>query len=1453
MFKACRFYRVGVTTRLGLIAAGLVLLPFGLLGQTSTTTTLASITPVSPVFGQTVTLTATVSPAFSAGSVAFMDGVQLVGTGNLNAGVARATTVTLSAGAHLLRAVYGGSGGTILPSQSTTVGYSVTAVSGTGFSSTTSPGTGSGPFAVAVGDFNGDGRADLAVANNGSNSVTILLGNGGGTFVVASSPSTGSSPRAIAVGDFNGDGRLDLAVANQFSNTVSILLGNGDGTFFATASPGTGSQPRAIAVGDFNKDGRADLAVANIGSNAVSILLGNGDGTFVLAALPSTGVSPWSVAIGDFNSDGNADLAVANAGSNSVSILLGHGNGTFTATTSPNTGTNPQSVVVGDFNGDGLPDLAVANAGSNSVSILLGIGNGTFSATSSPGTGTQPVSMAVGDFNGDGRTDLAVANSGSSSASILLGNGNGTFSAAASPGTGSNPLSVAVGDFNGDGAEDLAVANNNSSTVSILLGQTGISSSTTVTNTNDSGPGSLRAAIASAGSGGTVNFSLAYPATIVLASTLTIGANVTINGPGAGNLAIDGDGSVGVFQINAGVIASFSGVTIQDGNATNGGGIFNSGTLTLSNVVVTFNSANFQGGGIANTGTLTMTNCTVSENDVNHDGGGIANGGTLTLTQSTISDNIADLGGGIYNFVGTATITNSTLVENGAFTAGGGLIIPGGGTATLVNVTMFDNSSEGTGGSISYTSGALTLKNTLLSSGFPSNCSGSGTTITSYGHNLSDDGTCFGVLAGVGDLNNTIAGLDPNGLQNNGGPTQTIALVANSPAVDAIPLTPVNYCTAADGVTPINNDQRGFVRPFGSGCDIGAFEFGSGSTTPSLTISKTHFGNFPPGGQGQTYTITVSNAGGSGPTSGTVFVTDTVPSGLTLVGMAGSGWACAGATCTRGDALSGGLSYPPITVTVNVAPGATSPQNNVATVTGGGSATASATDSTQILIQPILVITKIHAGNPIQGQQVIYTVTVLNTTGAGATNGTVTVTEAPPVGLTIVSMVGSGWTCGVNTCSRSDVLPGSSIYPPIIVTANIAVNAPTPLTNRVTVSGGGSQPASASDPTLITPLNCTFSLSSFGAHVGNGSQQYVDTNPSTGEFLRALTGTVTLSATSCGANDTWTATSNNQPILAMQSGPFTFGTVPVYSLSGTGVGNTTIGFAMFANTTSHARNASITISGTQAGQPFTLTFTVNQDASSDTQLQRVVRALYQTILGREPDFSGFNFWTGTGAPMSSTGVVLVNQMADGFYTSPEFGSNGWETLSLFQALLGRLPAFKDWLAITTPLRPGTATNTEQEVLVDQITASTEYQLRAGGPVNNANFVQQTIQNAWGRQPTSDELNTYVTQLNNSFSSTARADFLNQTIFANQSFQVLTNPLWVSMLYYTILVRDPDPAGFNFWLSGATNPPGQQGIYYVSPSSSSVYAWKLSIIGQAVPPNPALLGFLGSPEFQGLIQ
>jgi len=209
-----------------------------LAAQVVTTTTLTSVTPAAPLFSQEVTLTATVSPALATGAVSFLDGGVLVGVRPLNSnGVAQITTVTQPAGSHSLRAIYAGNvSAGYLSSRSAAMAYMITAVPGGGFAAPASYSTPLAPFSMTIGDFNGDGRADLAVANNNGASVSVFLANPSGTFGAAVNYPAGMEPNYIVTGDFNGDGYTDLAVSSGLGSSVNILLGRGDGTFGPPAS-----------------------------------------------------------------------------------------------------------------------------------------------------------------------------------------------------------------------------------------------------------------------------------------------------------------------------------------------------------------------------------------------------------------------------------------------------------------------------------------------------------------------------------------------------------------------------------------------------------------------------------------------------------------------------------------------------------------------------------------------------------------------------------------------------------------------------------------------------------------------------------------------------------------------------------------------------------------------------------------------------------------------------------------------------------------------------------------------------------------------------------------------------------------------------------------------------------------------------------------------------------------
>jgi hypothetical protein len=253
----------------------------------------------------------------------------------------------------------------------------------------------------------------------------VLLGNGDGTFSPKTDFATGPNPMWVAIADLDRDGRLDLVVANEgfgAGTTLSVLLGNGDGTFGPETDYTAGVAVNVVAVGDLNRDGKLDVAVSNGASHTVSILLGNGDGTLGPKVDYATGTGPNGVQVADVNRDGRLDILVANGQANTVGVLLGNGDGTVGAMTAYTTGNAPRLGVVEDLNHDGELDVATANEEST-ISVLLGIGGGALGPKTDYPTGAIPISLAVGDVDGDGQFDLASGNYGANTVSVLINKG----------------------------------------------------------------------------------------------------------------------------------------------------------------------------------------------------------------------------------------------------------------------------------------------------------------------------------------------------------------------------------------------------------------------------------------------------------------------------------------------------------------------------------------------------------------------------------------------------------------------------------------------------------------------------------------------------------------------------------------------------------------------------------------------------------------------------------------------------------------------------------------------------------------------------------------------------------------------------------------------------------------------------------------------------------------------
>jgi hypothetical protein len=356
----------------------------------------------------------------------------------------------------------------------------------------------SGDTAIAVADFNGDGRADIVVTAWGNGTFTlpdsgkvkasVYLNQGNGTFAPAVTYNTNMEATSVAVGDFSGEGKPDFAVITVLDH-LDLFVNQGDGTF-GPLVPLAGPQSALVIVaGDFNRDGHPDLAVT--AHRAIDILFGDGRGGFAAPIAYATGINVDSIAVSDFNGDGYPDIVVTNAewvgtcpgsgllclptglGAGTVNVLLNQGDGTFAPQVSYASGNGTASVAVGDLNGDGAPDIAATNSVDNTLSVFFNAGDGTFalqatyanagSGTSAPGVGYPDTGGGVvaADFDGDGHVDIGVVQEspqGRAGVFLLLANaGDGRLLPPVSYAIAGSPDALTVADFNGDGLSDLAV------------------------------------------------------------------------------------------------------------------------------------------------------------------------------------------------------------------------------------------------------------------------------------------------------------------------------------------------------------------------------------------------------------------------------------------------------------------------------------------------------------------------------------------------------------------------------------------------------------------------------------------------------------------------------------------------------------------------------------------------------------------------------------------------------------------------------------------------------------------------------------------------------------------------------------------------------------------------------------------------------------------------------------
>ena len=339
-----------------------------------------------------------------------------------------------------------------------------------------------GGGALVVGDMNGDHREDIVVGR--LNAVTTYLGDGRGGFDRAAGSlfAAGDNPNDLALGDFDEDGRLDIAVANHETSYVTVLLGDGRGRLAPPVRIPVPSRPHphGIATADFDADGHPDLAVESWMEDTVLVLAGNGSGAFAGGPRRLTvGRRPYhKLRAGDLDADGRDDLVTTNGDGSSVSVLCTNGTGALQPAREIGVLRSPFSVAIGDLNGDRRPDLAVAHRygavdpNLDWLTVLVGRGDCVFapSPESPLKPGASPTAVAIGDYDGDGIGDVATANMGSDDVSLFLGSPSGLRRATGFPiAVGRGPLAIVLRDLNGDGKADIVTGNGASGDVSVVL------------------------------------------------------------------------------------------------------------------------------------------------------------------------------------------------------------------------------------------------------------------------------------------------------------------------------------------------------------------------------------------------------------------------------------------------------------------------------------------------------------------------------------------------------------------------------------------------------------------------------------------------------------------------------------------------------------------------------------------------------------------------------------------------------------------------------------------------------------------------------------------------------------------------------------------------------------------------------------------------------------------------
>jgi uncharacterized repeat protein (TIGR01451 family) len=753
---------------------------------------------------------------------------------------------------------------------------------------------------VAWGDFNNDGYLDLALANNGEQN-KVYPNNGDGSFgtPINVGPADTGDTYSIAWGDYDNDGDLDLAVGNNIGQNA-VYPNKGDGSFDNDNPVNIGpvsDVTNSIAWGDFDNDGDLDLAVGNEGEQN-AVYPNKGDGSFDTAVNVSSDTNDtYSVAWGDFDNDGYLDLAVGNISEQDNKVYLNNGNGTFGDAVIFDSESNTYGLAWGDFDNDGDLDLAVGNNSGEQNLIYLNekpapdvtISKAVSSVTAKPGDSIT-YTLRFSNTGGLTATNVVITDSvpltvtnptvaDSSGATITQTGAAPNFvwdvedlspdegGAITLTGVLTKPLgagiftNTATITTTGDGDDT-----NNTSAISVSH----CGSLITVVNTNDSGPGSLRQALLGACSGGTVNFNLTYPATITLSSQIEITKALTIDGPGADQLAISGNNTSRIFTTTEAL--TLESLTLQNGKAPDnntGGAIYTDSPLTLTAVSLISNTTNAQNAGAVYADSdLVVVDSLFENNTAATYAGAVEVHGNLTISNTRFIANRAATDGGALYVWGNIQAVNSLFAANSAGSDSGAAVYldSSGGDSTIRHATIV-SATLGSGSVIEINAGTLAITNSIIANYTTGISTTSGTVSEDYNLFAGNTTDRNGVTPGANSLNGTFA--DADFVDAAGG---DFHLDSNSLAIDA--------GTDAGVTTDFDGDSR----PSGNGFDMG---YDEAPAIPDVTIAKTVSPTIAKPGDSITYTLRFSNTGNL--TASGVVITDSVPVSMTNTSVISSG------------------------------------------------------------------------------------------------------------------------------------------------------------------------------------------------------------------------------------------------------------------------------------------------------------------------------------------------------------------------------------------------------------------------------------------------------------------------------------------------------------------------------------------------------------------------------------